>query len=122
LDAQLRLGRMLVLRRRLDEAGPLLEAARAAAERQGSPGKAATAIHLLALLERHRDPAKGLRLLDEHTPGAKHGVPGPQLAQWFHFRGLLEAERNQPADAERLLYRALDYYKEVPDPQGEAEV
>jgi class 3 adenylate cyclase len=122
IDVRLRLGKRLVLLRRDEEAGPILAEARSAAERDDSPRKAATATLLLALSQRRRDPALALRMLEECSPILLPGTPGSQTAQWFHYRGLLEADQNQLAEAERHLFRAHTLYGEVHDQAGLAEV
>jgi class 3 adenylate cyclase len=122
LDTRLRLGKLFIQRRRLDEAATVLSAARTQAEKEGSPGKAASAGNLLAFLERRRNPALALRLLEDNSPLKMHGAPRAQAAQWFHYRGLLEADCNNLAEAERLLFRAHDLYREIPDTAGLAEV
>jgi class 3 adenylate cyclase len=122
IDVRLRLGKRLLLLRRADEAGPLLTEARALAEAGGAPRKAAAATLLLALGQRGRDPDQARRLLEECSPLRLPGAPGPQAAQWFHYRGLLEMDRNQTAEAERLLFRAHTLYTEIHDQVGLAEV
>jgi class 3 adenylate cyclase len=122
LDARLRLGKLLVLLRRNDQAAPVLEAARAVAEAAGDFRKASVAVHLQALLYRFSDPARALQLLDERSPLKGSGAPGPHVAQWFHYRGLLEQDRSDLSAAERLLFRALDVYSEIPDRAGQSEV
>jgi class 3 adenylate cyclase len=122
IDVRLRLGKRLILLSRDEEAAPVLAEARSAAERDGSPRKAATATLLLALGQRRRDPRLSMRLLKECPPILLPGTPGPQTAQWFHYRGLLEADQNQLAEAERHLFRAHTLYGEVHDQTGLAEV
>src|SRR5205807_5406977 len=109
-------------RRRTDEAATLLTEARARAERDGAPRKAAAAANLLALNERRRNPALAERLLAEQELFLHKGAPGPQLAQWFHYRGLLQADRNALAEAERLLFRAHDLCEEIHDRTGLSQV
>jgi class 3 adenylate cyclase len=122
LDAQLHLGELLVLRRRVDEAAAVLTEARARADKEASPRKSAVAANLLALNERHRNPALAERLLIEQEPLLPRGAPGPQLAQWFHYRGLLRADSNDLAEAERLLFRAHDLCEEMHDRTGLSQV
>jgi class 3 adenylate cyclase len=122
LDARLRLGELLVLRHRTGEAAAVLAEARAAAEGDHSLRKAATAINLLALNERRRDPDRARRLLAEQEPFLLKGAPGPQVSQWFHYRGLLAADRNEFDDAERLLFRAFALFEEINDRAGLSEV
>src|SRR5690242_10152148 len=67
LDAQLRLGKLLIQARQLDEAETILNEARKGAQQQGMPRKAAAAGNLLALLERRRNPDLAMRLLDANA-------------------------------------------------------
>src|SRR5438067_1300948 len=68
LDALLRLGRLLVPRRRTDEAAAVLADARARADKDNAGRKAAVAVNLAALNERRRDPDLALRLLTGQEP------------------------------------------------------
>jgi class 3 adenylate cyclase len=118
LDVRLRLGLRLVLLRCGEEAAAVLSEARSAAERDGLPRKALSAKLLLALCHRHHDPELARRLLEECSPLQLPGAPRPQAAQYFHYRGLLEADRNRLAEAERLLFRAHTLYGEIGDQAG----
>jgi class 3 adenylate cyclase len=125
LDARLRLAKLLIRGGPADgdEAKALLTAARTQAEQHGAPRQAATAIHLLALLERRRGRLDRARqLLDESPVRDQPAVPGPALGQWYHYRGLVEADRGDLNDAERLLFRAHQAYREAHHDPGLAEV
>jgi class 3 adenylate cyclase len=125
LDARLRLGKLLVLggRSNVAEAEQVLLEARREAEHQGAPRMAATAIHLLALLERGRGNLdQATRLLEESPALKQAGAPGPSMGQYFHYRGLVEADRGQVSYAERLFFRAHQVYQESHHDPGLAEV
>ena len=125
LDARLRLGKLLVQggHRFFPEAESVLTAARRQAERQGAPRLAATAIHLLALLERGRGNLDAAaRLLEESPAPRQAAAPGPALGQYYHYRGLVEAGRGKVTYAERLLFRAHQLYREARYDPGLAEV
>jgi class 3 adenylate cyclase len=125
LEARLRLGRILTLQgaRHRDEAALVLREARGQAEQTRSPHHAARAVHLLALLERYRgnlDQAQ--QLLDQSPVFTLPGAPNLELGQYFHVRGLVAAGRNDLATAERLYFRAHQFYQEVRYDTGLAEV
>jgi class 3 adenylate cyclase/ATP/maltotriose-dependent transcriptional regulator MalT len=125
LDARLRLGKLLVQggHRYIPEAESILTAARRQAEQQGAPRLAATAIHLLALLERGRGNLDAAaRLLEESPAPRQTAAPGPSLGQYYHYRGLVEADRGQVNFAERLLFRAHQLYREARYDPGLAAV
>jgi class 3 adenylate cyclase len=125
LEARLRLGRLLTLRgvNSWDEAGHLLEGARQQAERTASPRLATRAIHLLALLHRYRgDLEQAQHLLDQSPVFTLPGTPGQELGQYFHIKGLITADRNHLAAAERLYFRAHQFYQEAEYNAGLAEV
>jgi class 3 adenylate cyclase len=125
LDARLRLGKLLLYAGSPshDEAESHLTAAQSLAEKQGHPRQAAIAIHLRALLERHRGRhAEALRLLDASPVPKQSSAPGPETAQWFHYRGLLLTDAGEVANAERLYFRAYELYQEVHYDPGQAEV
>jgi class 3 adenylate cyclase len=125
LDARLRLGKLLVQQGPNDtaDAETVLVEARWQAERQGAPRLAATAIHLLALLERGRGNLdQATRLLEESPARHQVAAPGPSLGQYFHYRGLVEADRGQVSYAERLFFRAHQIYRESRHEPGLAEV
>jgi class 3 adenylate cyclase len=125
LDARLRLGKLLVFGgpTHFAEAETVLVEARRLAEQQGAPRMAATAIHLLALLERgRRNTDQAARLLDESPARDQAGAPGPSLGQFYHYRGLVQADRGQVNYAERLYFRAHQIYQESHHDPGLAEV
>jgi class 3 adenylate cyclase len=125
LDARLRLGKLLVHMgaSHAAEAEAILVDARRQAQEQGAPRLAATAIHLLALLERcRRNLDEATRLLEESPARDQAGAPGPTLGQYYHYRGLVEADRGQVNYAERLFFRAHQVYQEVHYEPGLAEV
>jgi class 3 adenylate cyclase/ATP/maltotriose-dependent transcriptional regulator MalT len=125
LDARLRLGKLLVQGgpAHSDEAEAVLTAARRQAEASGAPRQGATAIHLLALLERGRGNLDAAaRLLEESPAPRQASAPGPALGQYYHYRGLVEADRGQLHFAERLLFRALQLYQEARYDPGLSEV
>lgn len=130
LNARLQLGRLLLQdHRHHDEAQTVLHAARELAHRLGTPRQAATAIHLLAKLKRDQAQLQGKHLLDEaqqllddHDPLHLPGAPGPEVAQWFHFRGLIHDDREELADAERRFFRAHELYREINFTPGLAQV
>jgi class 3 adenylate cyclase len=124
LDAQLRLGKLLAqVLRRPEEAEAVLSAARDRARAEGAPRQAAIAVNLLALNDRRRDAAAARARLDAEPPFPAPGTPGPEVAQRFHYRGLLAQDGNDPVEAERLLCRAHYLYRaEVHDDAGLAEV
>jgi class 3 adenylate cyclase len=125
LDARLRLGKLLVQGgpRHFAEAEAVLIEARRQAEHQGAPRQAATAIHLLALLERGRGNLdQATQRLEESPAPRQAAAPGAALGQYFHYRGLVEADRGDVNYAERLMFRAHQIYQETHYHPGLAEV
>ena len=125
LDARLRLGKLLVEGggRCYDEAEVVLSAARVRAEEDGAPRQASSALHLLALLQRRRgNLTRARELLDQSGALKLSEAPGPEVGQLLHYRGLVLADQNELAQAERLYYRALDLYQEMDFKPGLAEV
>jgi class 3 adenylate cyclase/tetratricopeptide (TPR) repeat protein len=125
LDARLLLGRLLSFGTREDqaEAEDQLTVARDQAEQDGASRKTATAIHLLALLERHRGRRERAEQLLQESPVAGHAtIPGPERAQWLHYYGLLELDRGSLNNAERSFFRALQIYREARDEASAAQV
>ena len=109
LDVRLRLGKLLVLGggRCFDEAMSVLTEVRKQAEQEGARRQAAMAINLLALLEKGRGNLDEATRLLEESPALKQvAAPGPPLGQYFHYRGLIEAARDNVDYAERLFFRA----------------
>jgi class 3 adenylate cyclase len=125
LDAHLRLGKLLVEGGAPchGEAEVVLGAARVRAEQAGAPRQAASALHLLALLQRRRGNLNGAQeLLDQSGALRLAEAPGPEVGQLLHYRGLVLADRNELAQAERLFFRALGLYQELDFSPGVAEV
>ena len=126
LDVRLCLGRLCVLggHELLDEAEQVLSQARDQAQAAGSPRQEATAIHLLALLERGRGNIEQAQqtLAESPAGGLKLSPPGPETAQWFHYRGLFAADRGERSFAERQFFRAHQLYGEADHQPGIAEV
>ena len=125
IDCQLRLAKLLISGGHAHdaEAEALLTTARLQAEQQGTPRQAATAIHLLALLERGRGRLdRALQMLDESPACQQATAPDPALGQLIHYRGLVEADRGNLNEAERLLFQAHQVYKEARHDAGLAEV
>ena len=125
LDARLRLGRLLIYAGSpsYEEAESHLTTAQSLAEKAGLPRQTATAIHLRALLERHRGRyQEALRLLDASAVLKQSSAPGPETAQWFHYRGLILTDTGELINAERLYFRAYELYLEVHYAPGQAEV
>lgn len=125
LDAQLLLARLLIEESRFDEALPTLqECERIGA--QDSPRRAASAIHLHALLLRLRDQnddhQKARQLLLKNSPFNLSGPPGAIGAQWLHYNGLLDLDADDLATAERRFHRAIGLYQEVGDEEDVAQV
>jgi class 3 adenylate cyclase len=124
-DLRLRLGKLLVFGgpRHFAEAEVVLLEARRQAEDQRAPRQAATAIHLLAMLEKGRgDLDQATRLLDASPARDQAAAPGPSLGQYYHYRGLVEADRGQVNYAERMFFRAHQVYVESHHDPGLAEV
>src|SRR5207302_5137180 len=72
---------------------------------------------------RHRGKSEdALRLLDASAVSKQVSAPGPETAQWFHYRGLLLADTGELVNAERLYFRAYELYQEVHYAPGQAEV
>jgi class 3 adenylate cyclase len=125
LDARLRLGRLLIHggAPAYEEAESHLTTAQSLGEKLGLSRQAATAIHLRALLERRRGRcAEALRLLDASPAPKQTSAPGPETAQWFHYRGLVLTDTGELVNAERLYFRAYQLYQEVHYAPGQAEV
>ena len=127
IDCRLRLAKLLISGGHAHdaeaEAEALLTTARLQAEQQGTPRQAATAIHLLALLERGRGRLdRALQMLDESPACQQATAPDPALGQLIHYRGLVEADRGNLNEAERLLFQAHQVYKEAHHDAGLAEV
>jgi class 3 adenylate cyclase len=125
LDANLRLGKLLVEGGAPchGEADVVLGAARVRAEQEGALRQAASALHLLALLQRRRGNLTGAQeLLDQSGALRLAEAPGPEVGQLLHYRGLVLADRNELAQAERLFFRALGLYQELDFSPGMAEV
>lgn len=105
------------------EAESLLQAAICAGEQQGAPRQLAAALHLLALLCRRQGrSAEALRLLESSPVTRQTTAPGPELGQWLHYRGLLQADAGEFSQAERLYFRAFEHYREINHEPGLAEV
>jgi class 3 adenylate cyclase len=126
LDARLRLGRLCIMGGPplFGEAETVLTAAHRQAEHEQAPRQTAVVVHLLALLElrRGRHP-EALRLLEQDSPAPlQQAAPGPETAQWFHFRGLVAAGQGELTHAERLCFRAYELYQELHHDPGLAEV
>lgn len=125
IDIRLRLAKLLIAGGPAcyAEAEGLLGAARTEALGQGAARQAATALHLLALLERHRGNIdRAQELLDESPLHRQPSAPGAATGQWYHFRGLVTADRGDLSNAERLLFRAHQIYSEAHYEAGVAEV
>jgi class 3 adenylate cyclase/tetratricopeptide (TPR) repeat protein len=125
IDCRLRLAKLLISGGHAHdaEAEALLTTARLQAEQQGTPRQTATAIHLLALLERGRGRLdRALQMLDESPACQQATAPDPALGQLIHYRGLVEADRGNLNVAERLLFQAHQVYKEAHHDAGLAEV
>jgi class 3 adenylate cyclase len=125
LDARLWLGRLLIYggSPHYPEAEDVLGAARHQASQDRSPSHEAIAVHLLALLEKHRGQFdRAIQLLEESPAPRRHAAPGPAIGQWFHYRGLVEADRGDLNYGERLLFRAHQAYQEAHHDPGLAEV
>jgi class 3 adenylate cyclase len=125
LEARLRLGKLLIYGGTTSyaEAGEVLTAARMQAEQQGATRTAASAIHLLALLERYqRDLDRAQQLLDESPVARQASIPSPVRAQWLHYNGLIAADRGDLNGAERFYFRAHQVCRESNDKPGLAEV
>ncbi len=125
LDARLRLAKLLIYAGApsYEEAESHLVIAQSQAEKESFPRQAATAIHLRALLERHRGHYdEALRLLDTSPAPKQLSAPGPETAQWFHYRGLILAGKGELSNAERLYFRAYQVYQEVHYAPGQGEV
>lgn len=125
LDVLLRLAKLCILAGPAshEEAERLLGDVRAAAATQGGVRQAAIAIHLLALLALHRHETDvATKLLNESPALKQEQAPGPEVGQLFHYRGLVAAEHEELANAERLMHRAYQVYCEVNHPQGLGEV
>jgi class 3 adenylate cyclase len=125
LDASLRLGKLCIQGGPpcYGEAASVLAQARRQAEADCLPRQSALALHLLALLyysQRSLDEAG--RLLDESPVLRQTAASGPEAGQFFHYRGLIAAERGELANAERLYFRAYQVYQEIPHDPGLAEV
>jgi tetratricopeptide (TPR) repeat protein len=125
LDARLRLGQSLIYGgpEGYAEAEAVLHTARTQAEKAGAPRQQARALHLLALLQwrRHQfDEAE--RFLSQSPVLQQAASPGPEAGQYFHYRGLVEASRDQLVQAERLYFRALQAYGELGYKGGQAQV
>ncbi len=124
-DARLRLGKLLVQggASLAEEALATLDSARDLAARLGASRQQATAVHLLALLRRQQgrfDEADAL--LDSSPVLRQTDSPGPEVAQWLHYRGLITGSCGELANAERLCLRAHRLYQELHHQQGLAEV
>jgi class 3 adenylate cyclase len=125
LDARLHLGKLLIYAGApfYDEADLHLTTAQSLAESENFPRLAACAIHLRALLARHRGRYReALRLLEASPVPKQRAAPGPETAQWFHYRGLILADVGELINAERFYFRAYELYQEVHYLPGEAEV
>ncbi|HLJ94298.1 MAG TPA: adenylate/guanylate cyclase domain-containing protein [Gemmataceae bacterium] len=125
LDARLRLAKLLIYAGApsYEEAESHLVIAQSQAEQGSFPRQAATAIHLRALLERHRGHYdEALRRLDTSPAPKQLSAPGPETAQWFHYRGLILAGKGELNNAERLYFRAYQVYQEVHFAPGQGEV
>ena len=61
-------------------------------------------------------------MLDQSGALKLSEAPGPEVGQLLHYRGLVLADHNELAQAERLYYRALDLYQEMDFKPGLAEV
>src|SRR5437879_6525641 len=125
VDARLRLGKLLIYAGAPSyaEAESHLTTAQSLAEKEGLPRLTASALHLRALLERHRGHYQdALRLLDASPVTKQLSAPGPETAQWFHYRGLILADMGELTNAERFYFRAYEFYLEVSYPPGQAEV
>jgi class 3 adenylate cyclase len=126
LDVRLRLGKLCLRAGTPDdyvEAETVLGEARVQAEHQGARHQAAAAIHLLALLHyQRRQLDEAQRLLDQSPALKQDAAPSPETAQLFHYRGLLAAAQQDLPNAERLYFRAHQFYREVHHDAGLAEV
>ncbi|MFM9960709.1 MAG: adenylate/guanylate cyclase domain-containing protein [Planctomycetaceae bacterium] len=123
LDARLRLGKLLVSLRDSNEATACLTEARERAQQKGAVQATATAIHLLALLERQQHRyAEATRLLEQSPVVTRIESPTAETGQWWHYRGLVVADQGDLAQGERMLFRAHQVYKELNNRAGLAEV
>ncbi len=125
LDARLRLGKLLILggSPKRAEADEVLNVAREQAEKSGAIRLTAIAIHLLALNARqHGFIDEALSILLESPVAKQKGITGIPMGQFFHYRGLIEADRGELNYAERMLFRSHQMYQEVQYEPGMAEV
>src|SRR5207244_1612916 len=125
LDARLQLGKLLIYAGSpsYEEAELHLATAQSMAEKENFPRQASHAIHLRALLERHRGRyQEAQRLLDASPVPKQLAAPGSETAQWFHYRGLILTDTGELANAERLYFRAYELYQEMHYAPGQAEV
>src|SRR5262249_29281301 len=89
----------------------------------GAIRSAAVAIHLLALLYRHRhDGKRAQELLDASPVAGEVAIASAARAQWLHYNGLLRADCGELNTAQRFFFRAHQDYKECPNNSGLAEV
>jgi class 3 adenylate cyclase len=106
-----------------NQAETTLNVARQHSRQMGWPLQEASAIHLLALLERHRGGLdRAWQLLGQSPVLHSCDAPGQELGQCLHYRALVAADRGDLANAERLLFRAHALYAELDCAAGLAEV
>lgn len=125
LDALLRLGKLCVQGGTAcyAEAETRLAEARLLAEQIGSMRQAAVAGNLLALLLLHQHRHDEAQRQLENCPALKQtGAPGPEMGQWYHYRGLLHGAQGNLLDAKRSSFRAYQLYQEAHYTAGLAEV
>jgi class 3 adenylate cyclase len=123
MDAGVLLGKLQIEANQQSAATATLTGVRTLADELKASRHAAAAIHLLALLARRRGQFdEGLALLEESPCKTAVESPSAETGQWWHYRGLLLADRGDLASGERHLFRAHQVYTELHHAQGQAEV
>ena len=125
IDCRLRLAKLLISGGHVHdaEAEALLTTARLQAEQQGTPSAGR---HRHSPVgppgTRPRPARRALQMLDESPACQQATALDPALGQLIHYRGLIEADRGNLNEAERLLFQAHRVYKEAHHDAGLAEV
>ena len=125
IDCRLRLAKLLISGGRAHdaEAEALLTTARLQAEQQvllGKPPPPFTCWPSWNAAE--AGSTEALQMLGESPACQQATAPDPALGQLIHYRGLVEADRGNLNEAERLLFQAHQVYKEAHHDAGLAEV